>query len=287
MFSLALLFLSSAGIAHNPPLDAAQVAQEVLASDFGTAGVDCQRSAGGGCEPLQYSSPQRGFHGQLLFGRGPFYLSHLPMYAPPHNFQAIYEVEFSADAAGEALKERYLKKTGGARYATFAPGRNPQNPAQNSSSYVIPEVNCHAVSGSERPVLYGTSYAGHFERPEQKPEALGFGGFRVKRVVYYKELNPNDPRGESADPQAPGEYIVFGEKDQFFAARVLGKRPGVDHILPVPAALAAGFRRDLAGRPHQRYQARINSDKKLELSREAKTTQLPFEEFYLETEELR
>src|SRR3954468_23208955 len=35
-----------------------------------------------------------GVHGMLLFGSGPVYLSHLPMFGTPHNFQVILEVTF-------------------------------------------------------------------------------------------------------------------------------------------------------------------------------------------------
>ena len=35
-----------------------------------------------------------GIHGMLLFGEDILYLSHLPMFASPHNFQVLLEVRF-------------------------------------------------------------------------------------------------------------------------------------------------------------------------------------------------
>ena len=34
-------------------------------------------------------------HGMLLFGEQAAYLSHLPMFGSPHNYQAIFEVTLS------------------------------------------------------------------------------------------------------------------------------------------------------------------------------------------------
>ena len=59
-----------------------------------------------------------GVHGMLLFGEEVLYLSHLPMFASPHNFQVLLEVGLD-DAAREAfLSDRHVAGDG---IHTFVP----------------------------------------------------------------------------------------------------------------------------------------------------------------------
>src|SRR5687768_12765652 len=89
--------------------------------------------------------PTMGLHGMLLFGAGPIYLSHLPMFGLPHNFQVILEVTFD-----EATTE--LVSADADDIFTFAPVEFP-----------IAELD----PDGEPPVrttIEGTVFLGHFER---------------------------------------------------------------------------------------------------------------------------
>mgnify|MGYP003693773227 CR=1 FL=1 len=47
-----------------------------------------------------------GTHGMLLFGDETLYLSHLPMFMSPHNFQVILAVTLNDEAAGRLHDSR-------------------------------------------------------------------------------------------------------------------------------------------------------------------------------------
>ncbi len=42
-----------------------------------------------------HPAPGVATHGMLVFGEQPIYVSHLPMFHPPHNFQVLAEVGFA------------------------------------------------------------------------------------------------------------------------------------------------------------------------------------------------
>lgn len=46
---------------------------------------------------------RRALHGMVLFGAGPYFLEHIPMLVPPHDFQIITEVALK-DKVGHSLK---------------------------------------------------------------------------------------------------------------------------------------------------------------------------------------
>lgn len=202
----------------------------------------CQTAPVGECNPEDFKKYPRGGHGQLFFGKGPFYISHLPLWVQPHNFQAIYEVDFPNNAEGRALKEAYLKHADKG-YATFNP----------DEVFRIPEFNCAVGLGAR--VMAGELFADHFERGGK---SLGSLTLEVKRRIYYRELPllPEDS-GSSKDAEVSGEYFVFGEGSQFYAARVIDKRPAVDHIVPLEDPSA--FRSKVGGLDHVCFQVQESS----------------------------
>ena len=77
---------------------------------------------GGGHDGGHGGGDTTGLHGMLLFGTDPLYLSHLPMFGHPHNFQVILEVAFDADAEAVLRADR---NDGGDGLYTFAPAEFP------------------------------------------------------------------------------------------------------------------------------------------------------------------
>lgn len=53
---------------------------------------------------------RRSLHGMVLFGAGPYFLEHIPMLTPPHDFQVIAEVELK-NAAGQALTSDFAQQS--------------------------------------------------------------------------------------------------------------------------------------------------------------------------------
>jgi hypothetical protein len=287
LLSATLLSLSNQSYGHDLVRDVAVNANVLTRANLAPSTVECDSKSNTACDRAEFERAQAGFHGQLFFGTGPFYVSHLPLYSQPHNYQAIYEVEFPDTANGRELKKSYLENVKGERYGTFAPGVNPADPTQDSRSYKIPELTCHAKATGNKE-LYGAVYSGHFERFDQKPKKLGSANFKIKRVVYYKELSTTDPAAPApADPARDDDYIVFGENGNYFAARVIGSRPGVDHIFPVTGADATKFmQQNIGDLNHVRFQTKQSGNKR-SFSLKDKSVNVPLQNYYLETGELQ
>jgi len=238
------------------------------------------------CEALRarFSDDEyHGGHNQIFFGNGPFYMSHLPLPFPPHNFQAIYEVDFPATPEGTALRERYVSRRNQG-FASFGP----------STSWNYPVFNC-SVDRPEGQTIRGTVFQGHLERGG---EPVGPAtGLIVRRRIFFKNWTenplPEDVRGRN-DPRAAGEYVVFGEGEQFFAARVIDGLPGVDHIQPVPAA---AVRSRVGGANHvcfssepdgqnMRMTQRRCADESAPAPQNNEAINVPYNDFYVETRDL-
>jgi hypothetical protein len=163
-----------------------------------------------------------GVHGMLLFGGDALYLSHLPMFASPHNFQVILEVGFD-DAASAALR------ADGDGLHTFEPAVFP-----------ITELD-PGGDGPTRSSIPGTIYRGHFERGGA-PIATGAVA-EVHQVVCFDEL---DVEAKHAPDRDLG-YLCFGRAGQFHLAHRITARPDFDQLLTVE--LVPGTVTDPAGRP--------------------------------------
>jgi hypothetical protein len=167
-----------------------------------------------------------GVHGMLLFGDEALYLSHLPMFERPHNFQVILEVAFD-DAVAEAL--RTDRDADGHGMHTFKP-----------VVFHITELD-PSGEGPARSSIEGTIYHGHFERGGQ-PIARGAVA-EVHNVVYFNELDLE------ADHEMGEElrYLCFGRAGQLHLAHQITASPDFDQVLT--ARLVAGTVTDPSGRP--------------------------------------
>ncbi len=151
------------------------------------------------------SSDPPSTHGMLLFGRERFYVSHLPMFHSPHDYQAILEVEI--DPASRALLEADRAANPG-RYHTIVP-----------ESMVLPDVV------RERRSFRADIASGHFERGGQ---TIGAGiQFQIKRVVYFKKFRPTDPRPTAS------RQVLFGTPDDAYVAHDITRPPDFDQISQV------------------------------------------------------
>lgn len=167
-----------------------------------------------------------GVHGMLLFGDDVLYLSHLPMFESPHNFQVILEVALN-DAANELLRAH--RKTSGQELYTFEP-----------AAFHITELD-PSGEGAARSSVEGTIYQGHFERGGQ-PIARGVVA-EIRNVVYFNEL---DVAAAHTTTQAL-TYLCFGPARQMHLAHKITASPDFDQVLT--AHLVPGTVTDQAGRP--------------------------------------
>jgi hypothetical protein len=142
-------------------------------------------------------------HGMLMVGQSKIYLSHLPMFHPPHDYQVVVEAELSQPGL-----KAYLASHASSDESIYTLVPEP---------FVLPDMiqNPHPFSAQ--------IFKGHFER----------GGVmiadnvtvNIKKVIYFKQFSPNDVK-----PKDP-EFISFGEGPEQFLAHVITTKPDYDQIL--------------------------------------------------------
>jgi hypothetical protein len=206
--------------------------------------------------PEQLKDP-KGFHGMLFFGEEEtFYISHLPMYHKPHDYQAIMEVRLPP--AEKARYQAALRKHGG--YFTFAPSEN----------FVLPEVVVKKLP------IQGTLFQGHFERGGK--ELLDVQ-LELVRVVYYRKLTDDQPQGP--------RHAVFGQGNEFFLVNEITRKNRFDEIIPIKGTqLPQDLRQDVAAQGVSFIQGVELSDAQLKFSHAKKPVKLPYQLFYREVDDL-
>lgn len=143
-------------------------------------------------------------HGMLLFGESEVYVSHLPMFHSPHNYQVIAKVGLS-----DGAKKIYLNS-------------KKDNPSEIVFTivpevFVLPEV---MVDGGS---FKAKIFAGHFERSGQAiTEAVDF---EVKEVIYFNQFEAK------TFPPEKLTYILFGDSDEMFGAHLISAKPDFDQIV--------------------------------------------------------
>ena len=144
-------------------------------------------------------------HGMLLFGQSKIYLSHLPMFHAPHDYQVIVEAELSATG-----KAAYLKSLSSSpeKVYTLVP-----------EAFVLPEM-------IKNPRTFQAQiFKGHFERGgEVIADAVTV---QITKVIYFKKFDLKEVKPKN------GNYILFGNKDQQFLAHAITVKPDFDQIIEI------------------------------------------------------
>ena len=150
-----------------------------------------------------------GVHGMLLVGEAPVYLSHLPMFMAPHNFQVILEVTLDADASRRLADSR----------ADFSHDELYTVKPEEFSivDLVADDPDKPAVAAFKADIVRG-----HFEKGG---DVIAAGAtVAVDNVIHFEELG-------HADKAAELEYTLFGTEQQFFVAHRVTQPPDFDQIL--------------------------------------------------------
>jgi hypothetical protein len=146
-------------------------------------------------------------HGMLFFGgvKSPaIYISHLPIFHTPHDYQVLAEIEIP-DAVRSAYRKS-LKANPRQTVYTLVP-----------EVFVLPEM-----LANPRP-FKAELYAGHFERGGKAISEKFTVNF--KRILYQKKFDPQEKRSETAS------YLVFGDASAQYAAHLITAKPDFDQIL--------------------------------------------------------
>ena len=143
-------------------------------------------------------------HGMLIFGKDKIYVSHLPMFHSPHNYQMVSEVELDGDSRQKYLELRELHPD---ELMTIMP-----------EPFVLPEMVI-----KPRPFL-AKFFLGHFERGGV---VKGTMTVKLKNILLFQKL----PAEVSAPLVQRG--FIFGEQNDQYMVHVISSRPDFDQLVNV------------------------------------------------------
>ena len=175
----------------------------------------------------QNATGRVGSHGMVLFGdkSGRAYLSHIPVFGPPHDVQLLLEIKLVTPAPN-------LPATFSDRPYTFLPDR----------------LSLDALRLGTLRTITGKVFLGNFEQGGSQV-AVGVKA-DVTNVLHQHEL-------KGTDTQAASTYFLLGTPDKAFAVHRIAGSPSFDQVVavelgakkPTADALAAGILVTLAGSP--------------------------------------
>jgi len=158
-------------------------------------------------------------HNMMVVGEKSVFLSHLPMFMPPHNFQVILEATFTS--GGKNLQDVYARDRQSHR-------QTKMYTLQPEESFKLPSL--FTPDPPSRNSFKGTIFRGHLERGGEKISGLTNVEIDVKRVIYAQKF------GRGFDKSDKLTYILFGRGQELFLAHVIATPPDFDQILSVKIA---------------------------------------------------
>jgi hypothetical protein len=163
-----------------------------------------------------HHEPQEPPHNMMVVGEKSVFLSHLPMFMPPHNFQVILEATFTSGGINvQDVYTRDRQSHGQTKMYTLRP----------EESFKLPSL--FTPDPPSRSSFKGTIFRGHLERGGEKISGLTNIDVNVKRVVYAQKF------GRGFDKSDKLTYILFGRGQELFLAHVIARPPDFDQILSV------------------------------------------------------
>lgn len=224
--------------------------------------------------PSHHAPDGPAVHGMLIVGAQHVFLSHLPMFHPPHEFQVLLKVKLSEagrDVAPVYFADRQKTAT---RIYTWVP-----------QPFILSELAPDQEPQRRR--MRGTIFRGHFERGGQ-PITSGDVVAEVDQIYHFRKFESS----RSALPEL--QYLLFGEPGDLFVAHLITAPPDFDHVLSVkPAGIppstgqSAALLRVLQKK--NLLEQRLSEGESIQAMVSASDLTLPLivvEEFYLETGDL-
>jgi hypothetical protein len=184
------------------------------------------------------------FHGMTLVGERRAYLSHLPMFMVPHEYQAIFEVTLSkagSDPFADYVRDTHENPPGSAarpdtssRMYGFEPVIDFQDNDPLTDLFVLTDlVSADQQSPPKRNAFTGNIYRGHFEdfhvHEKAGPAILRNVVATVTNAVVFRKFD------EGAAPLPQLEYLLFGSAEDLYLAHTITRPPDFDQILSVQA----------------------------------------------------
>lgn len=150
-----------------------------------------------------FAADSPALHGMAVFGHGHVYVSHLPMFHRPHDYQGLAEVSFGQSQA------LYLKDT-------IDHPEEPLYTIEPENNFVLPEVFKDAS------VFPAKLYRGHFERGGTPISRVNV---QIKRVLSFTKFDPR------ATAPLETTYFVLGAPGELFLVHQIVAAPDFDQIL--------------------------------------------------------
>jgi uncharacterized protein (UPF0264 family) len=154
-------------------------------------------------------------HGMLIVGGEIAYLSHLPTFSSPHDYQVVLRVSFAkagCDPACDLLADQ--KKTGATAY-TLKP----------DVMFLMPELVSTDPASAALREFQGTVFRGNFFKGEGVVVVADVK-VTVEAVVHFRQYTP-------ATEDDRMEYLLFGSDGFQYAVRYVKKAPDFDQMLSV------------------------------------------------------
>lgn len=188
------------------------------------AAASLPAAAQGGHAHGHGADPTFGVHGMLVFGDSAIYLSHLPLYRAPHDWQIVLRATVTSDgetSVPDALAAlRADRASTGERVYTLEPER-----------FSLARLREEAREGTFR--FRGTLYRGHFERGGT-PIVTG-AVFEATLVHLRQVVNVPPPPGAAMEES----WLYLGSPgDEYLVHRVEGA-PDFDQVVRVERIGAA------------------------------------------------
>jgi hypothetical protein len=162
--------------------------------------------------------PVKAVHNMVVVGERRIFLSHLPMFMPPHDMQVILEVTFVKQ--GHSVDEVYFAdraKNKAVRFYTLQP-----------RAFALPDLLQATPTGPALTRFTATVFRGHLEKGGVPIDALTDIEVQVKHVVLAHSLQGSD--------ELPAlTYVMFGGDNERFLAHFISKAPDFDQLLAIAA----------------------------------------------------
>lgn len=166
--------------------------------------------------PASTQTPQC-IHGMRIVGDKSIYLSHMPLFGHScHKYQVLLEATFKGDRNPQ---KKYLQD-------------QAKNPTQNE--YTLEPIEKFWLPGlasGKIKSFRANIHRGQYER-NSTPQLLAHNvTVEVKRVLHFRELNPN------VNTSRLSEYLLFGNRSEQYLAHLITAPPDFDQILAVKGPL--------------------------------------------------
>jgi hypothetical protein len=162
---------------------------------------------------------QKAVHNMAVVGDHAIFLSHLPMFMPPHDAQVVVEANLIKDGKNvDAIYFADRASHRGLRFYTLQP-----------ESFAIRELfQIDAPKHALRSHFTATMFRGHLEKGGTPVVALQNVEVRIKRLVHAHSF-------AGADKAAMLSYVLFGGGQELYLAHLISKAPDFDQIVAITA----------------------------------------------------